>query len=136
MRNIVSDEWTSYVGKEFYPVSLDEIPVSLTELTTHDYAVAWRMGADYSELNKTYFSVHVLIMSKKDNANEYLLKACEYIKDLFKPQSGISIRNYLVDGSPQVNTAVILNITNKYGIKELKQGFKFREYEIRLTMPI
>lgn len=132
-----SDDVTNYTGKEFEVVNLDEIPVSLTELSNKNYAIAWRFGGDeIIAQTRDDFKLNMLIMTRKDSRNEVLLKACDVITEMFYPQTGIIVYDFSKDPIEQVNSIVILNIVDLKGIGELVQGFKFREYVVSLTMRI
>ncbi len=126
-----------YTGHKFTVVALDEHPVSITELTKLNYAIAWKFGNMEKSFNKSQFIVFVLIMTRSDAGNESLLKGSDYILDMFQPNSGVHLCDFIgADSSVRLNTMIVHTIRDIYGIQNMTQGFKFREFGIVFKMAI
>jgi len=132
-----SEAFKSEVGKEFKLVCLDRNPMNLTELTGLNYAIAWRMGADARVQTKNNFSVFIMTMTRKDNMNESLLRAEDYILENLFPGCSVSVFNYSTGSQGSIcNSMVLKEIKDLHGIQELAWGFKFKENQFIFTMPI
>ncbi len=134
---VASDLFANYVEQDFKVVCLDRIPFNLAELVKLNYAFAWKLGMERRLQNKLYCNLQVMIMTRKDSMNEKMLKAEDVFLFYVRPTLNIRIHNFLEDGTPDTgNSLVITELRDIHGVQELAQGFKFKEHQVVMTMPI